>query len=111
MNENKKIMEVIGKNIRHARQQKKYTQEYLAEQLNTSDKFISMLERGASGISISSIVNLCNILDIEPNVLFNGVFKTNSDINNSIISMFSMLTSEDRDFIIGTIEYLLKRNG
>lgn len=110
MNENNQIMKIIGKNIKHARQQKQYTQEYLAEKLNTSDKFISMLERGASGLSVSSMVNLCTVLDIDPNVLFNGVFSFNNDKDDSIVNMISMLSSEDKDFVIDTIEYLFRRN-
>lgn len=45
MDENLNILQVIGDNIRIARTQKGYTQGKLAELLNTSDKFISMLER------------------------------------------------------------------
>ena len=48
MNENVNILKVIGDNIRIARTQKGFTQSKLAELLNTSDKFISMTERGAS---------------------------------------------------------------
>ena len=45
MNENKRILQIMGENIRIARLQKGYTQSKLAELLNTSDKFISMAER------------------------------------------------------------------
>lgn len=44
------ILRIMGKNIKNARTTQKITQSKLAEKLNTSDKFISMLERGESRI-------------------------------------------------------------
>lgn len=46
MKENKEILVTIGKNLENSRTSKGYTQEQMAEQLNVSSKFISMIERG-----------------------------------------------------------------
>lgn len=109
MDENLNILQVIGENIRIARTQKGYTQGKLAELLNTSDKFISMLERGASGLSMTSLVNLCNVLNIEPNYLFNGVIKYSDDEDTCIINNLSTLTSEDKSFLIGVMNYIIQK--
>ena len=50
MKDNNEILQIIGNNIRIARIQKHYTQQQLAEKLNISDKFISMIERGTTRI-------------------------------------------------------------
>lgn len=44
MNGNKDVLQIIGNNIKIARNQKNYTQSKLAEKLNVSDKFISLAE-------------------------------------------------------------------
>ncbi len=102
MNENS----IIGNNIRIAREHKNYTQEQLAEKLNTSSKFISMAERGASGLSISSIINLCKVLDIEPNSLFNGIINYYNDVDKHIINSLSLLSDEDKNFILNVITFI-----
>lgn len=109
MIDNDKILKIIGNNIKVARRQRGYTQERLAEELNTSDKFVSMIERGASGLSITNIVNLCRILNIEPNTLFNGIVDYSNDKDTYIVNSLSTLTSADKDFIISVIQYVLKK--
>lgn len=109
MIDNDNILKIIGNNIKIARRQKGYTQERLAEELNTSDKFVSMIERGASGLSITNIVNLCKILNIEPNTLFNGIVDYSNDKDTYIVNSLSTLTSADKDFIISVIQYVLKK--
>ncbi len=90
----------------------KYTQEQVAEKIGSSCKFISMIERGVSGLSVSTIANLCDVLDIEPNSLFNGIidFHNNDVSNKYIIDSLSLLSSDDKDFIISVIDYVLKKN-
>lgn len=105
------ILRIMGKNIKNARTTKKITQSKLAEKLNTSDKFISMLERGESGLSVTNIANICEILNIEPNALFNGAIKYSDNKKDKyIINSLSTLSNEDKEFIINVIEYILKKN-
>ncbi len=108
MDENN-ILKVMGENIRIARTQKGYTQDKLAELLNTSDKFISMVERGASGLSITTLVNLCNILNIEPNTLFNGIIKYAGNEDTYIINNLSTLTAEDKAFVNSVMNYIIHK--
>lgn len=109
MDENVNILKVIGENIRIARTQKGFTQSKLAELLNTSDKFISMTERGSSGLSLSNLVSLCNILDIEPNVLFKGIIKYSNDEDTYILNNLSTLTKEDKAFLIEVMNYIIHK--
>ena len=57
--------EPIGKRIKNARLEKKYTQEFVAEKLNVSCQHISALERGLNGMSIPTLVELCKVLEID----------------------------------------------
>lgn len=42
------ILQVLGKNIKQIRLLKGYTQEYLADKLNKTVNFVSLVERGES---------------------------------------------------------------
>ena len=110
MEENSNILQIIGNNLKQARLQKNFTQEQLSEKLNTSCKFVSMIERGCSGLSISNIVNLCNALDIEPNSLFNGIIDYDNKTDRYIVDSLSLLSDKDKDFIVNVIKYVLDRN-
>ena len=110
MKENKEILVAIGKNLKNARSSKGYTQEQMAEQLNVSSKFISMIERGCSGLSITNLTNICKILDIEPNSLFNGVLNYTDSKDEYITNALSTLANGDKEFLMSVIEYILKKS-
>lgn len=109
MDENK-ILKTIGNNIKTARVAKNITQQKLAEQLNVSDKFISMIERGCCGVSLTTIIKICKVLNIDPNFLFTGLISHNDSkdtvINNSLLTF----SSNDKDFLINVINYITGKN-
>lgn len=111
MNKNKDL-KYIGNNIQLARLKKGLTQESLAEKCNVSTNYISSLERGITSGSIPLIINICNILDVTPNFLFNRVIDTeklndNIDIIDSeILLYYSKLKNENKTFINQSIIHL-----
>ena len=60
---------ILGKNIRKQRIKKGYTQEKLADELGISLKYISRIESGASGIKISTLAEICKLLNVEADKL------------------------------------------
>lgn len=64
--------EKIGKFIAECRQEKKITQEELANKIGVTDKAISKWENGRCLPDISLFKPLCNALDISVNELLNG---------------------------------------
>ena len=100
-----KILKQIGSNIKTARLLKGYTQK-----LNKSTNFISLIERGQTGIAIKTIIDICNILDIEPNYIFNGLLKYNNIQNNTIKDDFSLLCNEDKEIVLQLIDYIKKKS-
>lgn len=64
MKEKKEINVQIGEQVKYAREQAKITQEQLAERIEVSPQYISDLERGVVGISISTLKKLCSVLHI-----------------------------------------------
>ncbi len=110
MDENKDILQIIGNNIKIARNQRNYTQSKLAEDLEVSDKFVSLLESGKSGLSITNVIKICKILKIEPNTLFKDVFTYDDEIDKNIIDKLSILTEEDKQFLNNSIDYILSKS-
>ena len=74
----KKLRKSIGKKIKLARTKTKYTQETLAEKTLLSPRYISQLERGIAFGSATTIVNLCNALNISSDFLFNDLINSDS---------------------------------
>lgn len=65
----------VGERIKSARKAKKYTQEYIAEQIDMSCQNISDIERGICGLSISTLIDLCRVLDTSADyILFGEAF-------------------------------------
>lgn len=110
MEESKYILEIIGNNLKAARTLKGYTQEKLAEAVGVSDKFISMAERGVSGLSVTSIVGICKVLDIEPNALFSGIINYDNKFDSLIRDKFSLLSNDDKYFVKDVLKYIFEKN-
>lgn len=58
-------------NIRKAREQKSYTQEYIAQQLGIDTKSYSNIENGVSKLSIDRMLKIAEILETAPESFLN----------------------------------------
>lgn len=59
----------IGRRVQEARKAKHYTQDYVSAQINIGEKFLSQIECGKAGLSVPTLIALCNVLDVSPNYL------------------------------------------
>lgn len=105
--EKDEVLRVIGLNIKRARLLKGFTQEELSEKLNKSTNFISLIERGSSGFSLTTLVDLCNILQIDASFVFNGLI-TVTDSKDSLTTSLSVLQGEDRAIVDNLVNYIIK---
>ncbi len=64
------LQKKLGKRIAELRRARKLTQEQLAEALDCSVEFISLVERGVNAPSVASLEKFAKILKIEINELF-----------------------------------------
>lgn len=95
--------EDIGERIQRKRHSLNYTQEELAEMVNTSKNTISNIERGENPPSVEFIVKICNILGADPNYYILGELP-NDDIekyNNSLLK----LSTDERKFFQNFLDY------
>lgn len=76
--------------VRKLREFRNYTQEYMAEQLNLSQRAYSSLENGKTQLSVERLVDICKlldvsigeILDIENQNIYNNNFNNNAENNH-----------------------------
>lgn len=105
------IQQVVGSNIKMIRLAKGMTQEQLAERLNRSVNFVSLIELGKSGMSVPTIIDICNVLDVSSESLFKGLLDYKIENKDKfIIETISVLSNEDKDVVMNLIKYIVNRN-
>ena len=72
--------EKIGLRIKLAREQAGMTQEQLAERIDKSLSFISMLEQGRSGAKVNTLKDICLALNTSADFLLLGITPENEDM-------------------------------
>ena len=64
------IVKILGNNIKQVRTLEGISQEKLAEKIGKSAHFISLLERGESGLSVTTVIGICKALNTDANTIF-----------------------------------------
>lgn len=92
----------IGNRISKRRKVLHMTQAYVAEYLDCSNNTLSSIERGQQGITVETLLKLCECLDTTPNHLLLGNRHPN-DIPMDILDTLRLCTEEQvrltRDFV------------
>lgn len=69
MNKEKIVESKIGLNIKQLRKAQRITQKDLAAKIGTIEQTISKIERGVFTLSVETIMQFCNALNVTPNEL------------------------------------------
>ena len=108
---NKDILKVIGSRIQQARNEKGYTQEYVAEKIDKSIDILRSIENGRSVGSVETLLNICNVLEITLDYIFIDLLDKKVDIlNNKLYGNFQELTLEQKELLNVMIEHMKKNN-
>ncbi len=92
------VLEVLGKNLKIARKNKKLTQEFVAEKVNISADLLRNIENGRNIGSIPTLLNLCNFLEITPDDLFSPLLTTEKEtLDTTLIRHLSSISKEDKE--------------
>lgn len=70
---------LIGRRIKIARENKKLTQEQLAELVDLSPMYVSVLERGKKPPKLQTLVCIANALDVSADYLLQDVVSKSSE--------------------------------
>lgn len=77
---NKKFHMDFGARVRLAREQAGLTREQFAEMIGKSPTFIADVERGSVGVSVLTLIRICEVLNISSDrLLWDKLSKTNLD--------------------------------
>lgn len=99
------LRKILSKNIKSARLSCNITQEKLAEMCNISVNFLKDIESCRSGVSLLTLINLCNSLNTTPNELLKDFFKANYNDSKNLLQQINFLNSYQREAIYTLIQY------
>ena len=103
------IFKTLGSNIRKARLLKGLSQENLSNCLDKTLNFISLIETGKKGVSVPTLVDIGKALNVNANILFDGVFTTEEcDEEKFIIDTIRTLNDKDRKAVIDFLKYIIE---
>lgn len=101
-------LQTIGENVKNIRIMKGLTQQSLAEKLDKSINFISLLENGKTGFSIQTIIDLCSALEVDANFIFKGVIAPPEAMADDYITKsLSLFNETDRNIVENLITYIV----
>lgn len=82
MKQAKQINLTIGANIQKARVKAHMTQEQLSERIGIGATSLSAIERGAVGVSLTTLRNICGTLSVSSDVLLFGDDLPQNDVRD-----------------------------
>lgn len=106
MDNRKNLNVLVGANIKREREKAGFTQDQFSELLGIGSKSLSSIERGVVGVSLATLLRICDILHISANVLLYEQTKKN-DVD-SIALQLNMLSAEQFEIASGVMTNLLK---
>ena len=105
--DNKKDLNVlVGANIKRQREKAGFTQDQFSELLGIGPKSLSSIERGVVGVSLSTLLKICDILHISANILLYEQDRQN-DVDG-MVSQLSKLSAEQFRIASDVMANLLK---
>ncbi len=101
--------EKLGKRIKTARKAKKLTQEYLAEKIGLTDRYISNIECSASKLSLDTLVDICNVLEVTADyVLLDSVYASKEMMMDEIAQKLKKCSDKNIRLISSIITTILQ---
>lgn len=97
---NEDILKVLGKNIKKVRKEKGYTQDYVAEQINVSTDLLRSIVNGRNIGSITTLLNICNFLQVSPNTLFAELLDFKEEtLDSSLLNLTNQLSKQGKNIL------------
>lgn len=101
----------IGNKIRILRQNKKFTQEKLAEKSDMTQQHISKIEQGIVEPTYETVYRLAEALDVSVDTLIENNFKKIEDNNvYELLQKLDFLSVDDIKQLLGYADCLLEKN-
>lgn len=106
MDGRKDLNVLVGANIKREREKAGFTQDRFSELLGIGSKSLSSIERGVVGVSLATLLKICDILHISANVLLYA--QTQDHDADSIAMQLKMLSAEQFEIASDVMTNLFK---
>lgn len=106
MKKRKAINVLMGANIQRERERAGFTQEKFSEMIDIGEKFLSSIECGASGASITTLMKICNALHVSSDTLLFEQEEKN-DVEN-LTAQLERLTPEQFRIVSDVVYKLME---
>ena len=104
------INQHIGNICHEYRLKNNLTQNQVSELTGLEPRHISQIERGLSKGSIDTLIKLCNVYRITPDiVLYDLLDNENKELVSIYEENFKKLSKKDKETIVHLIEYFLSK--
>ncbi len=91
----------IGQRIREVRSNKHLTQEYLGNMVGVNSTHISNIELNKVKVSLSTLIRICNAMDITVDYLLENEYRTpTSVLEKEIINTIKDMPKEKQETIL-----------
>ena len=106
MDRRKDLNVLVGANIKREREKAGFTQDQFSELLSIGSKSLSSIERGVVGVSLTTLLKICDILHISANVLLYE--QTQKNAVDSIALQLERLSTEQFEIASDVMTHLFK---
>ena len=97
----------IGSHIRTARMRADLTQEQLSESIGVTSQYLSDLERGLVGTSISTLIKICRRLNVSSDFILFGESSPAYNGNPTLVEKVRSLPEPQAKVIEATVDLML----
>ena len=98
---------IIVKKLKEYRENKGYTQEEVAKEIEVNPKHYGRIERGENSCTIANLITLCNLFGISSEDIVGSLTYTKPD--DGISNDFQKLTLDDKLAVASYIDFLISR--
>ena len=106
MSDNIKFFKELGKRIAELRKEKGLSQEELGKKAKKSRQVISRFELGEVRPSISTLLAISNVLEVDITVILS--FSTQNKINSHLYEILKKLNTKQKDALLKTAKAIIE---
>ena len=106
MKEKKELNVLLGTNIQRERERMGWTQEKFSEMIGMGEKNLSSIECGAKGVSVATLLKICNALHVSSDTLLFEQ-KEKNDVEN-LTAQLERLSQEQFNIVSDVVYKLLE---
>ena len=98
--------EAVSRKIKETRIAKGLTQEYIANASDVNVSHISNIENNRVKVSLPTLVNICNALDVTIDYILSSEYTASSPLDNEILKKLQNCSDEQKEKLLKIIDII-----